>query len=708
MRYHHWFFLLAGLLLTAVIACRPVTEDTADFTDMALTTPVATPPLAQQATSLPEATALPPQPPTAAPTAAHHAAQQWQIAGGAAAGLQFTVPSTWVNLSGQLDAAAVASPLGLITLLVADSERTGRSLLANKTTDTGAYAAAIIAELNMPTGSPSANLNRLLLDLGDFTLLQPITPITNGTAVGPVTGARVDILGDPLNFFSANPDQIQTRILFFMPSGTETAVSRQAQAIYMFGAPQSEWDNHAATFDSIAETLIIYDIWSSYMVGEGTVTVRGSLQSQNPVVGNLSPSVNDIWTFDSGSARYATIRLSPDNNNLDLAFTVIAPSGQTVVYVDEGYAGATEIAVDLPLSETGSYVIEVSEFFRDGGRYRLSLILTAEPLYDDGGRINFGQNIRSDLPRNRQHVWTFAGEAGQLISIVVVPVAETLDLILDLYGPDGTRLVALDEGFSGDPEVISGFQLPVTGDYAILVRSFAGESGSYTLSLDEGQDSIANFYDAGDIAYGQTLEELLRANEVHAWFFNGSANDEVIIEVVPLDESLDLEVWLLTASVERLAARDKYGVGEAESIELSLPQTGEYLILVQDFYGQPGRYRLNLRAKAVRPPDYAGVVGYGQPVQGSLTPAQMVVWEFAAQAGDVVDITLTPSDGRSDLAFVLQNPAGQTVLEVDEALGGGSEQLRQFTLDSDGSWRIVVREFFDETAVYELLINRRN
>ncbi|MFO7536655.1 MAG: hypothetical protein R6X32_01190 [Chloroflexota bacterium] len=699
MNNHYWSCLLVGLLLTTTIACKPVIEETAELTNPVQVTPRSTA-VTQPVAIEPPATATPPQSPTAAPTTAH----QWQIVGGAAAGLQFTVPSTWVNLSGQLDTATVTTPLGLIALLVADSERTGRSLLANKTTDQGAYAAAIIAELDLPSGSPSTNLNRLLLDLGGLTPLDAIAPITNGAAAGPVTGARVDVVGDPLNLFAAAPDLMQSRIFFFMPASTETAVSRQAQALYIFGAPQAEWDNYAGIFDSIAETLVIYDIWSSYTVGEGAVTVRGTIQSQNPVTGNLSPEVSDIWTFDSGSARYATIRLSPDNNSLDLAFTIISPSGQTVAYVDEGYAGATEIAADIPLAEVGTYVIEVSEFFREGGRYRLSLLLTEEPLYASGGRIDFGQNIRGELPGNQQHIWTFAGEAGQLVSIVIAPVEETLDLILDLYGPDGTRLVALDEGFSGDPEVISGFQLPVTGDYSILVRSFANEGGSYNLSLDEGQESIANFYDAGDIIYGETRAETLQANEVHAWFFSGSASDEVIVELVPLDETLDLTLWLLTADVERLATRDKYGIGEAESIDLSLPADGDYIILVQDFYGQPGGYELRLRAKTTRAPDYAGVARYGQPVRGTLAPEQAVVWLFEAEAGALIDVTLLPTDGRSDLAFVLQNPAGQTVLEVDETLGGSSEQLRRFVIDTSGNWRIIVREFFDESAAYELLI----
>jgi hypothetical protein len=196
MSNHYWSCLLVGLLVTTSIACKPTAEEMAEPFDPALTAPASTA-VARQATTIPDATATPPQSPTAAPTTAH----QWQIVGGAAAGLQFTVPSTWFNLSRQLDATAVTSPLGLITLLVADSERTGRSLLANKTTGQGAYAAALIAELDMPTGSPSAGLNRLLLDLEQVTPLDAITPITNGTAAGPVSGARVDVIGDPLDLF---------------------------------------------------------------------------------------------------------------------------------------------------------------------------------------------------------------------------------------------------------------------------------------------------------------------------------------------------------------------------------------------------------------------------------------------------------------------------------------------------------------------------
>ena len=79
--------------------------------------------------------------------------------------------------------------------------------------------------------------------------------------------------------------------------------------------------------------------------------------------------------------------------------------------------------------------------------------------------------------------------------------------IRDSYGPDGQRLVALDEGFSGDPELLSGFALPTTGEYAVLVRSFSPQGGPYTLSLDEGEQPIANFYDAGDLVYGDVRPE---------------------------------------------------------------------------------------------------------------------------------------------------------------------------------------------------------
>jgi hypothetical protein len=310
------------------------------------------------------------------------------------------------------------------------------------------------------------------------------------------------------------------------------------------------------------------------------------------------------------------------------------------------------------------------------------------------------------LPEGAEHIWSFAGSAGQLVSIVLTPGHDQFDGILHLYDPEGNRLVALDEGFSGDAEVLAGFELPVTGEYEILVRSFAGNSGVYSLSLDDGGESTRNFFDAGDLKDGDIKSETLRTNEAHVWFFSGRAGDAVTIEVVPLDEYLDLDIWLLDPDVTRIATEDRFAAAETESIESILSQDGQYLVFIRDFQGESGAYELRFTSIRNNLPEDAGILTYGQSVTGTLAPGQPVIWRFRGDIDDVLDLSLTPLDGMTDLLFVLQDPATNTVLRVDGTLAGQREVLSGFTITANGLWRVVVSDFFGEGGRYTLSIRR--
>jgi hypothetical protein len=292
------------------------------------------------------------------------------------------------------------------------------------------------------------------------------------------------------------------------------------------------------------------------------------------------------------------------------------------------------------------------------------------------------------------------------VSIVVEPAGNAFDTILNVYGPDGQRLVALDEGFSGDPEVIVGFELPLTGPYSIIVSSFSGQGGSYTVSVDETQAGITNFHDAGDLVYGDVKQQSLQAQEAHAWFFQASAGDQIVVETRPLSAHLDLDLWLLDPAIERIAVADKFLAGEAERIEFSVTQDGQYIILVQDYNGQAGDYEISLRTVPFATPESAGALSYGDSVMGVAHPGSASAWSFNAQHGDRVDIAVQPIDARSDLIVALQGPDGLTVLEVDENAAGESEAIAAFSIPLSGRWQIVIREFFDEGGGYELSLQR--
>jgi hypothetical protein len=709
MQKSRWSCLLIGLMVTAVVACKPISENEQNFpTKEFVPIITATPVVVSQVATLPvptqsPTTSSPPPQPTAIPTTPAFAG--WQQIGNSATGLQLLAPPNWINLSGQADTAVTANELGITVMLLANAERTGNSLLGGKAIGDGAYVAGLIAHLDLPPNTPLATLNRLASDLTtDRTPIAEAMPVTASVGAGGlVTGSYIDLEGAPL-LFSSSGSAMRTRIYLFTTVLAGT-ISQQTQALFIMSSSTDQWEQYVSTFEQMASSIVLHNIYADIIIQDGSANVLGSLGQQDLVNGNLGTNIKDVWTFSLRDSRYATLTLSPDNKDIDLILSLIGPTGQTVTRVDNGYAGDTETMIDNLLLENGLYVVEVSEFFGESGRYTLSLVLTEEPLFGGGGQISPGQTIQSSLAPSGQHVWKFNGNAGEIISIVLTP-DNRFDAILDLYSPDGSRLAALDEGFSGDAEVIAGLGLPLTGEYSILVRSFAGGAGSYSLSLDEGGESINNFYDAGDLSFGQTAQETLREDEAHAWFFNGKTGDELSINVMPLTDNLDLEIWLLDENVNRLAEQDAFLTGQPETIDFTLLGDGRYIVLVRDFFGEAGQYEISLQADTAALPDSAGTLRYGEVQSSTIEPGQTVVWYLEAADGDVVDIELVPANDNLDLMIFVYDPAGNQVWAVDATQAGEAEYVLDYPLMQEGRWRIVVQEFYGEEASYTLQVDR--
>lgn len=73
------------------------------------------------------------------------------------------------------------------------------------------------------------------------------------------------------------------------------------------------------------------------------------------------------------------------------------------------------------------------------------------------------------------------GAEGDLVTISMVGVGQ-MDTSLELYGPDGTMLIADDDSGEDYAALIADYALPQAGVYRIVGRSL-GEPGPYTLSL---------------------------------------------------------------------------------------------------------------------------------------------------------------------------------------------------------------------------------
>ncbi len=692
--------LVFGILITAVAACRSLTNIPTSTNatplepEWAETSAAARPTTAPTADGFAAATSAPPLPTPA---------DDRQTLGSDRAGLALLIPPNWVNLSDQLDIPAMGNRLGINLVFAAESERTGRSLLAGKAFSDGAYVAGLTVTPTDPATDPTTALIELLTAAAPTAVrLTDVTQVTSANGVGGVT---VEVADGPIGLNATTTNDLRTRVVLFTPPAADGEAS--SWIALLLSASTERWPQYAAEFDSMVASARVGGVRPGVVAQEGNVVVRGQLAGERAeATATLEPAVNDLWTFTVDGSRYLSLFLSANEPQLDAALTLFGPDRQTIVRVDNGYAGTTEAITDLLLTQPGVYIIEVSEFYGAPGGYGLSLSQSAQPQYSGGGPLAFGQALQGVLPPGGRQQWVFQATAGQRVSIVVEPGATTFDAVLDLYGPDGRRLVTLDEGFSGDPEVLSAFQLAATGEYAILVHSFSSQGGPYTVSLDEGDQPITNFYDAGDLAYGDVRPESLQPREAHAWFFQGQAGDHILVRVTPLGDGLDPDVWLLDANLARVAAVDAFAAGEPETIELTLAADGQYVVLVRDFAGEPGDYEIALGAAPIATPENAGGLSYGDSIIGTIKPDTTVAWSFNAQAGDVIDVEATPGESSSDLVLHLQGPDGLTALAVDDASAGAAEAIRAFIVPTAGEWRVVLSEYFGQTATYRLSLAR--
>jgi hypothetical protein len=699
MGRHSRFWLIAGFLLAFPPACgTTVPEEEAAVTPTVMT--AASMPTRPPTPTLPSfpAPLLIENPPPDSPSLAQPSLmlpRGWKDVGSEAVGVQLAVPASWVDVASLSPDQVQAGALAPHSLLFADSAATGSALLAGERIERGAFVIAMVTGLSAGQEWLGNHPIAAMRAFGSTDSSDPahVGEISSLNQAG-LKGAYVDIDHDPFGVLPVPANGLRLRLV------TLTAPETGSSAILLLAAPADQWQEQTKTFTSIAETVILHEV--------DVVTLLGTLASGDSVNGRLSKAATDIWAFEGESGRYATITVTPLDSSIDLTLALVNSTGRTLESVDNGYAGDREVLADVLLRQDDDYFIEIREFFDEPGRYELHLVVTAEPQFGGGGRLAFGEQITGNLPAGARHNWTFRATAGQVATVIVTPLEQQLDVILGLLGPDAQPVVRpLDEGFSGDPELLVGVTLPITGEYTIVVYGFADHGGRYTVSLDEGGESTVNFWEAGDLIYGDVRREVLRANEAHAWYFDGREGDEVTVVVTPLHSRLDLDLWLLDPNVHKLVMKDEFLAGVRETVDFTLPDDGQYIILVREFFGEPGPYEVSLSASGSNFVEQMGSLGFGQAVSAGLAPGRRAAWTFSGERDQIINIDLAPLHGESDLLLVLKAPDGSTAIVIDDTLSGAAERLEGYSLPLSGEWTIVVQEFFDAGAEYSLLVTLR-
>jgi hypothetical protein len=434
---------------------------------------------------------------------------------------------------------------------------------------------------------------------------------------------------------------------------------------------------------------------------------EGPIAPGETVIGELSTNVQTT-TFTFSGTTGQTVSIDLASEDFDPLARLRAPNGREIAADDDSGPGLYA-NIRLALPESGEYTIVV-----DGnrgftgqrvisGRFALTLNLegaevaaaptatpaAAAPSGEVVGSIAYGEVQTGELtPELQQAVYTFSGTAGEVINIALDAV--DFDATVVLLDAAGNELTRDDDSGPGLNALISGYTLPATGEYRIVVDGYRGVQGdrqllgAYTLTLSSGADiaqgatptAIPGATQAptsapqpgaptptalpslppsepGRIAVGEVIAGELTADlQTASYTFTGTAGEAVTIALTA--NGFDPFLRLLDASGAELTTDDDGGGGlNARISNFILPASGDYTIVVDAYRGPAGdrpasgTFSLTLNVSApgtvMATPTLSAEVATATPQPGTVTqPPPVETTPTATPAGPLTAPTSTP------------------------------------------------------------------
>ncbi len=331
-----------------------------------------------------------------------------------------------------------------------------------------------------------------------------------------------------------------------------------------------------------------------------------------------------VWVVEwlksliDGSVSAAVSQVVEDKLSADLQFWLETLAPSTVSGAATNPNGdlvlATRDQGSLVIDSTGEVIDQFAEdadpralaFSADGTLYvaRGEGAIAARSTHVAPDRFGnetlaFGVPVQGTLSEAaQQQTWTYAGTAGETVTISAVDLTRTneytvgLDMALRLTAPDGSEVDYNDDQLGADlfgvyDAQIADVTLPQTGIYTISVEWRQG-SGTYTLGISGDQATTLS-------ADGVTHIEgrLQDVFPVQRWTFAGKQGDVLTLTMMTETGTLDPALRLLKPDGSLLAYNDDAYDPEldvnAQIRQVRLPVDGLYTIEAERYEGA-GRY----------------------------------------------------------------------------------------------------------------------
>jgi YD repeat-containing protein len=431
----------------------------------------------------------------------------------------------------------------------------------------------------------------------------------------------------------------------------------------------------------------------STYTGSFTLTLSaeltGTIVSDGPALPvTLRPGQNARLTFAGMAGQRASLAMT--GATLGSVFiSVLKPDGSTLMAPTVKVFSGGNAVQDLPLLPvTGTYTLFLDPYFLNSGA--VTLLLSSEivgPIALDGAAFALSVTRAAQNAR-----LSFAGAAGQRVSLALTGVTIPCCFTVSILKPDGTTLVASSFGTGGG--VLDSPVLPTTGSYALFVDPSGVTTGNATLTLSSEQTGTL-------VIDGASASlSLTRPGQNARLTFDGTAGQRVSLGLTGVTIPCCFATSILKPDGTTLVS--SYFGPPGGTLDLPvLPASGSYTIFVDLTGLTTGNATLTLSSEQT---GTLAIDGVSLPL--SLTrPGQNARLTFDGTAGQRVSLALTGATLTSVSISVLK-PDGSTLLSPTSPLfSGGNAVLDLPVPPVTGTYTLFVDPYLLNTGGLTLLLS---
>ena len=192
---------------------------------------------------------------------------------------------------------------------------------------------------------------------------------------------------------------------------------------------------------------------------------------------------NGVFLWDRPIPTWTSMITVAPATALDVVLSLFDSNNVTLVNEQNSAAvGAPETITNFNISSPGIHSVQIKTIEGAQTDYAMMFMDAESYSFIFKGLLIENTSQSGYVEADSDHFWFFSIESSDSVSFRITP-EDNGDPYVELYDPDGSRMLTIDHNGEGEAEELTNYTLLDGGMYGIRVAEFSFQPMSYTIQL---------------------------------------------------------------------------------------------------------------------------------------------------------------------------------------------------------------------------------